>query len=50
MKRNQGRTCRNPWNSECENVDITVYIRHEKEQKPICKSCWKEIAKNGFEW
>ncbi len=41
--------CRNPWSSECENVDIKVYIRHEGKQKPICESCWREIVNNGFD-
>jgi hypothetical protein len=50
MKGNPNRTCRNPWNGECENVDIRVFIRHKREKKPICNSCWKDISKKGFEW
>jgi hypothetical protein len=50
MKVKTNRTCRNPWNGECENVDIYVYFRHEREKKPICNSCWKDIAQNGVEW
>jgi len=38
-----------PRNSKCENVDKTVYIRYEEEQKPISESCWREIENNGFE-
>jgi hypothetical protein len=50
MKVKPNRTCRNPWNGECENVDIRVYIRHEREKKPICNSCWRDIANKEFEW
>jgi len=43
------RTCQNPWNGACDNVDITVYIHYEGEQRPICRSCWRKIAHNGVE-
>jgi hypothetical protein len=42
--------CRNPWDEDCDNWDIAVYIRYKGYQRPICKSCWREISNNGIEW
>jgi hypothetical protein len=44
------RTCSNPWNRACGNSDIVVYIRYQGEQRSICRSCWRDIAKKGVEW
>ena len=45
-----GRHCKNPWNGPCENADIVVYIHFKDEKRPICRSCWTDISKNGLEW
>lgn len=42
--------CNNPWNGRCERGDIVVFIRFEDEKRPICRTCWTEISKNGQEW
>jgi len=42
--------CKNPWNGECKNTDIEVYIYHKGERQPICRNCWKKIAEKDIEW
>jgi hypothetical protein len=42
--------CKNPWNGECRNTDIEVYIYHRGTQIPICSHCWREIADKDIEW
>jgi hypothetical protein len=42
--------CRNPWNGECKNTDIEVYIYHKGERQPICRNCWQKIAEKDIEW
>lgn len=43
-------TCSNPWNKNCGNRDITVFIEYKNERKSICSSCWRKIANNKYEW
>gem|GEM_PF-4235662 len=45
-----GEVCENPWNKNCENRDIVVYIDYNNEKRPICNSCWREIANSKYEW
>jgi len=42
--------CGNPWNSECENRNIVVYILFEGKKRAICRRCWGKIAKEDSEW
>ncbi|MBS7616343.1 hypothetical protein KEJ45_04010 [Candidatus Bathyarchaeota archaeon] len=42
--------CKNPWNKECKNENITVYIVVKGDKIPICKSCWNKIAEKDLEW
>jgi len=42
--------CKNPWNGECKNADIEVYIYYKGRQIPICSHCWHEIADKDIEW
>jgi len=42
--------CKNPWNKECNNSDIEVYIIFRGEKIPICRCCWDKIATANVEW
>lgn len=42
--------CKNPWNKDCKNQNIEVYIMFEGEKHAICKNCWTEIAEKEVEW
>jgi len=42
--------CQNPWNPRCESPDIELYIVYEGRTIPICRSCWRKIAKTDLEW
>jgi len=42
--------CMNPWNGECRNGDIAVYIFYMGRRIPICRKCWKEISSTDVEW
>jgi hypothetical protein len=42
--------CRNPWNKECKNDDIEVYIVFKGDKLPICRRCWSKIAEKDLEW
>ena len=42
--------CRNPWNDECKNVDIELYISYKGEEIPICSRCSRKIAEAAVEW
>jgi len=42
--------CGNPWNPECTNEDIELYILIRGRKLPICRSCWNEIADKNLEW
>jgi hypothetical protein len=42
--------CCNPWNRECENQNIEVYILVEGKKRAICRHCWGKIAKEDLEW
>jgi len=42
--------CKNPWNRECKNNDIEVYILLKGERVPICRQCWSKIAIEDLEW
>ncbi len=43
-------SCRNPWDRECKESDIEVYIEFEGEKLPICKSCWGRLAEGNADW
>jgi len=42
--------CKNPWNGECKNTDIEVYIYYKDKRLPICRDCWSTIAEDDIEW
>ncbi|HVP93418.1 MAG TPA: hypothetical protein VMS94_06745 [Acidobacteriota bacterium] len=42
--------CKNPWNRECKNNDIEVYILFKGARVPICRRCWTRIADKDLEW
>lgn len=42
--------CRNPWNKECKNMNIEVYIFYKGKKRPICRRCWSKISKKDLEW
>jgi len=42
--------CMNPWNGECRNTDIQIYVFYRNRKRPICRSCWEEIAKGDYSW
>ena len=42
--------CLNPFNPNCKNTDIKVYIEVDgMEEIPICRRCWDFLAENA-EW
>ena len=43
-------SCRNPWNGNCRNSDIELYIYYKNKMLPICRHCWKQIADKDLEW
>lgn len=42
--------CMNPWNGECRNTDIQLYIYYRRRRRPICRSCWEDIVKGEYSW
>lgn len=42
--------CKNPWNKECKNDNIQVYIIVKGERVPICRRCWDRLADQDVEW
>ena len=42
--------CKNPWNKECKNDNIQVYIIVKGERVPICRHCWDKLANQDVEW
>jgi hypothetical protein len=42
--------CKNPWNKECNNTDVEVYIFFKGEKRPICRLCWGKISEKEVEW
>ena len=40
--------CQNPWKNNCRNVNIEVYIVHERQQLPICTHCKKIRDDKGY--
>ena len=42
--------CQNPWNSECNNPDIELYIVNKGGKIPICRFCWQKITESDVEW
>jgi hypothetical protein len=42
--------CRNPWNAQCKNVDVELYISFKGEEIPICSKCWRKLAEADVEW
>ncbi|NIP67055.1 hypothetical protein GWN63_03235 [Candidatus Bathyarchaeota archaeon] len=49
MPRGEER-CKNPWNGDCDNTEIEVYIYRDGRKLPICQSCWAQIANLNVEW
>jgi len=43
-------SCRNPWNGNCRNSDIELYIHYKNKVLPICRHCWRQIADRDLEW
>jgi len=43
-------TCMNPWNGECSNTDISLYIMYKGRRLPICWECWGDISSKNIEW
>ncbi|MEM2939350.1 MAG: hypothetical protein QXU95_03645, partial [Candidatus Bathyarchaeia archaeon] len=37
--------CLNPWNDNCGNTDIALYIMYKGERIPICWRCWSKISR-----
>jgi hypothetical protein len=42
--------CRNPWNPNCENSDVEVYILLKGTKIPLCRKCWLAIVEAEVEW
>jgi len=42
--------CMNPWNRDCRNTDIEVYIYYNNERIPICRLCWEKLADKELDW
>jgi len=42
--------CRNPWNGQCRNTDIEVYIMYRGKRLPICRRCWSMLGEKPVEW
>ena len=42
--------CMNPWNGECANTDIVLYIIYKGKRLPICQACWEAISSKDIEW
>jgi len=42
--------CRNPWEKECKDEDIELYILFKGERLPICRQCWSKLADKDVEW
>jgi hypothetical protein len=42
--------CKNPWNSNCKNEDVELYISFKGEEVPICSKCWRKLAEADVEW
>jgi hypothetical protein len=42
--------CRNPWNANCKNADVELYISFKGEEIPICSECWRKLAEADVEW
>lgn len=49
-KESEVEHCRNPWNSDCRNTEIALYIVYKGERIPLCWKCWKMIANKNIEW
>ncbi|MCD6530371.1 CdvA-like protein [Candidatus Bathyarchaeota archaeon] len=45
-----GLTCKNPWNKDCRNTNIEVFIYYGDEFIPICSECWKKLAERDLNW
>ena len=45
-----GLTCRNPWNKNCRNRNIELFIYYGDEFIPICSDCWKKLAEKDLNW
>lgn len=42
--------CKNPWEKECRDEDIELYILFKGERLPICRQCWSKLAEKDVEW
>lgn len=45
-----GLTCKNPWNKNCKNRNIELFIYYRDEFIPICSNCWRELAEKDLNW
>ncbi len=50
LGRPRRENCMNPWNGECGNADIVLYIIYEGKRLPICQACWEVISSKDIEW
>jgi len=52
MKNKQPETCSNPFFKCTSNnpTDIYAIIRFNGKDYPICRECWRKIAKSNIEW
>jgi len=42
--------CKNPWQKECREDDIELYIQFKGERLPICRQCWRRLVEKDVEW
>jgi hypothetical protein len=42
--------CRNPWNPDCGDSDVAIYIVLQSKKYPICRNCWLTISESYLEW
>ena len=42
--------CQNPLKPKCKRKDIALTIRVRNRMLPICKECWRMLAKADAEW
>ena len=50
LGRPRRENCMNPWNGECANTDIVLYIIYKGKRLPICQACWEAISSKDIEW
>jgi len=42
--------CRSPLKPSCGREDIAVVIRVGDRMLPICRECWRKLARMNAEW